>query len=305
MVCFNSLMIRNLLFLSLLLISVCLINVEASNPTYLYHVCTNTTINNSSTNGVYRSNLNSLLSSLSSNVTSEFRNASVGGVYGLFLCRGDVNATACRDCVAFAANDVVKRCPTEGIAVIWYDECQLRYSNRSFFGTVATTPGVYLWSSANVTDEERFKELLNVTMKEAATEAARGEPGEKKFGTRDADFNGFQRLYNLAQCTPDLSSQDCDGCLTDAIANLPVCCDGKLGGRVLFPSCNIRYEFYPFYTQNTSSSSPPPTASPPALTPPPGSITRKEGEPFSISFKKINELQEKEKRFFFFFFYRI
>lgn len=162
--------------------------------------------------------------------------------------------------------------------MIWYDECQLRYSNRSFFGTVATRPGVYLLNSANVTDKERFKELLNVTMKEAAAEAARGEPGEKKFGTRDADFNGFQRLYNLAQCTPDLSSQDCDGCLTEAIENLPVCCDAKLGGRVLFPSCNIRYEFYPFYTQNTSSSSPPPTASPPALPPPPGSVTRKEGK---------------------------
>ena len=97
------------LFLISLLISVGLINVGAIlNPTNLYHNCT-TFVPSS----LYQSNLNTVLSSLSSSAEAsrEFHNASAGGVYGLFLCRGDVNATACRDCVTFATGDVVKRCP--------------------------------------------------------------------------------------------------------------------------------------------------------------------------------------------------
>ncbi|XP_024027331.1 cysteine-rich receptor-like protein kinase 25 [Morus notabilis] len=259
------------MFLSLLF-SVCLINVGAIDPTYPYHFCTNTTIN-STANIIYRSNLNSLLSSLASNATREFFNAFAGNVvYGLFLCRGDLNTTFCRDCVKFAVKDVVKRCPTEELAMSWYDACQLRYSNTSFFGQVATRPGIYLLNTANVTDKDRFTRVLNNTMKEAAAEAARGGSGEKKFATKDADVNGFQTLYNLVQYTPDLSGEACGTCLTEAIGRLPKCCDGKLGGRVLFPSCNIRYEVNPFYSQNTSSL--PPAASPPASPPPPSSITR-------------------------------
>ncbi|EXB50923.1 Cysteine-rich receptor-like protein kinase 25 [Morus notabilis] len=173
-------------------------------------------------------------------------------------------------------SDVVIRFPTEELAMLWYDECLLRYYNTSFFGQVATRPHIYLLNTANVTDKDRFSRLLNNTMKEAAVEAARGGLGEKKFATRDGNINGFQTLYNLVQCTPDLLGEDCGTCLTEAIGRLPEYCDGKLGGRVLFPSCNVRYEIYPFYSQNTSSL--PPVASPPASPPPPSSITRSDGE---------------------------
>ncbi|PON32964.1 Cysteine rich receptor like kinase [Parasponia andersonii] len=252
----------------LFLISLLIISVGLSlgaNPTYLYHNCTNTTT--FARNSIYQSNLKSLLSSLSSNATTEFHNATAGegtdsAVYGLFLCRGDVNATACRDCVTFAVKDVVEKCPVEKQTMIWYDECQLRYSNRSFFGTVDERPRISLLNTANVTDQERFNRLVNVTTKEAAAEAAMGEPGDKKFATREVNFNGFQKLYTLVQCTPDLSAANCSRCLIDAIGRLPICCAGKLGGRVLFPSCNVRYELYPFYNRNAST--PPPAAAPPS-----------------------------------------
>ncbi|KAM6601487.1 hypothetical protein CsatA_021096 [Cannabis sativa] len=233
---------NTLLFItSLLYISIGL--SLGANPVYLYHSCPNTTT--FAPNSIYQTNLNNLLSSLSSNATSEFHNTSAGEgspspVYGHFLCRGDVNTTACRDCVTFAVKDILKRCPVEKETVIWYDECQLRYSNRPFFGTVYTRPGVYLLNS-----------------------------GDKKFATKDNNFNGFQRLYTLAQCTPDLNASGCSTCLTDAIGSLPICCSGKLGGRVLFPSCNVRYEVYPFYNQNSTTPSPPtaqPTPAPPSFT---------------------------------------
>ncbi|RVW19693.1 Cysteine-rich repeat secretory protein 38 [Vitis vinifera] len=30
------------------------------------------------------------------------------------------------------------------------------------------------------------------------------------------------------------------------VSELPSCCDGKRGGRVVGGSCNVRYELYPF-----------------------------------------------------------
>ncbi|KAM6585137.1 hypothetical protein CsatB_012139 [Cannabis sativa] len=249
-----------LLLSSLLIISIGL-SVGAIVPTYLYHNCTNVTTY--TPNSIYQINLRNLLSSLSSNASSESHNTSAGEsssspVYGSFLCRGDVNTTACRDCVTFAVKDVVKRCPVQKETMIWYDECQLRYSNHSFFGTVYERPRVSLLNTANITDQNRFNRLVNETTKAAAAEAAKGLPGDKKFATKDENFNGFQRLYTLVQCTPDLNASGCSTCLTDAIGRLPICCSGKLGGRVLFPSCNVRYEVYPFYNQNAST--PPPAA---------------------------------------------
>ncbi|XP_062087501.1 cysteine-rich receptor-like protein kinase 10 isoform X2 [Humulus lupulus] len=259
---------NTLLFLSsFLLISIGL-SVGANVPTYLYHNCTNATTY--TPNGIYQINLRSLLSSLSSNASSEFHYTTAGEgssspVYGSFFCRGDVNTTACRDCVSFAVKDIVKWCPVQKETMIWYDECQLRYSNRSFFGTVYELPRISFLNTANVTDPYRFN-LLVGSIQVAAAEAAKGEPGDKKFATQEFDVDELLRLYTLAQCTPDLNASNCGRCLTDAIARLPICCSGKLGGRVLFPSCNVRYEVYPFYNQNA-------TAPPPAATQPPSGFT--------------------------------
>ncbi|KAG5531080.1 hypothetical protein RHGRI_025891 [Rhododendron griersonianum] len=50
-------------------------------------------------------------------------------------------------------------------------------------------------------------------------------------------------IYAFTQCTPDLSKQECEDCLQRAIEDLPNCCGfGQVGGRVLKPSCNFRYE---------------------------------------------------------------
>ncbi|KAL5579021.1 hypothetical protein UlMin_011463 [Ulmus minor] len=247
------------------LISLGLNTSLAADPVYLYHNCTNTST--FTPNSIYQSNLNDLLSVLSSNSNRESYYATAGNdssttVYGQFLCAG--YATACRDCVQFAVKDAVKRCPVEKETMIWYDECQLRYSNRSFFGIPAEWPRVAIYNTANITERARFIRLANQTLKEAAGEAAKGLPGEKKVGTKDANFTRFQTLHNLAQCTPDLSSANCSRCLTDAIDRLNVCCSGAQGARVLFPSCHIGYEVYPFYNQTASAPPTPPAGSIPA-----------------------------------------
>ncbi|PPD85453.1 hypothetical protein GOBAR_DD17610 [Gossypium barbadense] len=116
---------------------------------------------------------------------------------------------------------------------------------------------------------ERFNQILATTMNDGAALALNDTLPLKKFATSEANVSGFQTLYSLLQCTPDLTTSDCNTCLRGAIADLPNCCDGKQGGRVLTPSCSIRNELYPFYNQTAVSVSapPPPLTPPPAITP--------------------------------------
>ncbi|GMN46153.1 hypothetical protein TIFTF001_015347 [Ficus carica] len=160
-------------------------------------------------------------------------------VYGLFLCRGDVDANVCRGCVAAAAEEVVRKCPRDKESIIWYEECMLRYSNRSFFGAMDEFPNDYVLENSNlVPEKDRFDRLVAETVRGgAAAEAAVGGTGEKKFVTREANFSEFQTLYSLVECTPDLSSMDCRRCLDTAIAELPKCCSGQ--DRVLTISTGI------------------------------------------------------------------
>ena len=236
----------------------------APGANYLYHFCANTTF---SANSLYKSSLNSLLSSLSSNATHnlEFYNTTTGEntsnpLYGIFLCRGDVTSEICRGCVADATKDLAEKCSTEKVAVIWYDECMIRYSNESIFSIAVISPTVYLWNTNNVNNQDQFNKLLNTAMTSLASQASDVPIGAKKFGTNKVNISAVQTLYSLVQCTPDLSSTDCNFCLQTAINRLPICCGGKQGGRVLFSGCNIIYELYPFYNTPGLQPLPPPTS---------------------------------------------
>lgn len=244
---------------------------KAQGPNYLYQFCST---NKTTTNSTFQSNLRTLFSSLSSNATAnnDFHNSTVTGrnssdtVYGLFMCRGDTDTSTCSKCVANVTQKLSSdsECSLSKQAVSWYDECMVRYSNRSFFSTADTRPGAFLFNTANVSNQESFMSLLFATMNDTADEAA-SFSGGAKYATKEANISGFQSLYCLAQCTEDLPRQECRRCLEDAIGNLPRCCEGKQGGRVLYPSCNIRYELYPFY-QSPASAAPAP--SPAGIVPP-------------------------------------
>ncbi|KAJ4703208.1 Cysteine rich receptor like kinase [Melia azedarach] len=268
-----------ILLLSLLNFFLCF--TATVDPFYRSHFCSNTTA--FTRNSTYESNLNILLSSLASDASRNngfsrgFFNATVGQgrdkVYGLFLCRGYQTTSSCQNCVTVATKNVKQLCPVEKQTIIWYDECLLRYANQTFFSIMNTQPSVRLCNPANVTDQVRFDELVARLMKEVATKAVNNP--EKLAATKE-DFSTFQTVYSLARCTPDLSSRDCDECLKGAIAQLPNGCSGKQGGRVLYPSCNVRYEVYPFYdVEATVAQAPTPVLLPP---PPPSSVTRPKGK---------------------------
>jgi hypothetical protein len=163
-----------------------------------------------------------------------------------------------------------KRSPLSGMTSAWYAT-----PTSSIFSTVAVRPRIHLLNTQNITEQDRFNRLLNTTMTEPASQASNVPTGAKKFGVKKVKFSEFQDLYNLVQCTPDLSSTDCNSCLQAAINRLPICCGGKQGGRALFPSCNVRYELYKFYNESTAPAPAPPPA---------GSVAGSKGKVLDHSF---------------------
>ncbi|KAK9265383.1 hypothetical protein L1049_007345 [Liquidambar formosana] len=267
---------------ALTLIFLFVLSSTEAAPTYLDHFCDNTTT--FSPNSTYQTNRDLLLSSLSSNATGRdngFYNTTVGRnppdiAYGLFLCRGDVSTDVCQECVATASRETVQRCTRQKVIYIWYDECMLRYSNRSIFSTLTEVPGVSLLNTQNISDQDRFNRLLGETLRDLASLTGNDQTAGEKYATKTANFTALQTLYCLAQCTPDLTAYECNRCLTGAIANFPNCCGGKQGARVLLPSCNVRYELYPFYNATARATAPAPAPS--LLPPPPAATTRGKGK---------------------------
>ncbi|CAL9226538.1 unnamed protein product [Arabidopsis halleri] len=229
---------------------------SAQKPTFTY--CPNTTTY--SRNSTYFTNLKTLLSSLSSpnaSYSTGFQNATAGQapnkVTGLFLCRGDLSPEACRSCVVFSVNQTLLMCPNEREAVFYYEECMLRYSHKNILSTLIYHGGFIMTNPNNISSqlEDRFGDFVSSTMNQAAEEAVNNS---RKFYTIRANWTALRSLYALVQCTPDLRRQDCLACLQYSINGMPLY---RIGGRLLWPSCNSRYELYPFYNESVIEAPPP------------------------------------------------
>ncbi|KAH7545821.1 hypothetical protein FEM48_Zijuj01G0134500 [Ziziphus jujuba var. spinosa] len=169
------------------------------------------------------------------------------------LCRGDVTADNCRTCLNDTSYKLLERCPNKKEAIIWDERCMVRYSNNSIIYKRKDAPLKTLPSPNAATDPELFKLVLKPLLDGLKIEAASGNSTAKcEFGN-DTVPNA-ERIFALVQCTPDLNEGECNGCLDDAILQIPDCCGGKQGGRVLKPSCNLRFESGPFYNEPKGNS---------------------------------------------------
>ncbi|KAK8674540.1 hypothetical protein V6N13_032650 [Hibiscus sabdariffa] len=180
-------------------------------------------------------------------------------VYGLFLCRGDVQPDNCQSCIEEAGNEIQRQCPYSKEAIIWYDECLVRYSYRSFFSIMQRSPSFHMYSNStevvDVADLDRIGRTLNETFDDL-TRLISNVSRNMLYATKQVAVSSSLELYGLVQCTPDLTVPDCQSCLRSAIAlaQVPNASRVKQGGRVLTPNCNIRYETYLFYGEPRDES---------------------------------------------------
>lgn len=154
---------------------------------------------NSST---YQANLESLLSS-SSNTTADYGlyNSSAGQVNAIALCRADLTPDTCRDCINNSSHDLRRLCPNYKEAIIYYQTCMFRYSDRSIFGTGETSPRFVGTTPGNFPNVTEAIPVLQKLLRDLRNQAASGGP-LRKYATGEATLQG-RVLYVLVQCTPD------------------------------------------------------------------------------------------------------
>ncbi|XP_030451933.1 cysteine-rich receptor-like protein kinase 44 isoform X1 [Syzygium oleosum] len=262
--------------LLLLLMFASAINAQNLFP---HEICATT--GNFTANSTYQTTLTTLLSSISTtnslSLTYGFFNASaaVSGasqtLYIIGSCRGDLTAESCRTCLNGSASDIRGLCTLQKGAVLYNENCTVRYSNASIFGTVTTDPDYQLLNVNNVTSPDTYNAALRTLLDSLRSEAA-GGGSLRKYATGNTS-SGFDTIYAMTQCTPDLTEQQCSDCLVTVIGRLTNCCAGKMGVRIMAPSCQFRYEtndrfFDPVGEPLPSPAPPPPVAD--ALPPPPG-----------------------------------
>lgn len=203
-----------------------------------------------SSNSQISANIDNLLAELVSKAASTGYFATSFGegqdeVYGLAQCRGDVSAKDCSSCLQDAAKQIRQLCPNQADARIWYDYCFLRYNKEDFIGKIDTSFGIFYFNVENVTDPQDFNKKLGALMDEIRSEAV--EARNEGLGKGETKLSPFVTLYALVQCTRDLALVDCAQCLAIAVGNFPNFCNVRKGCRVLYSSCYVRYELYPFF----------------------------------------------------------
>nr|AGN12880.1 putative cysteine-rich receptor-like protein kinase 28 [Sisymbrium irio] len=225
---------------------------------------------NFTANSTFAGNLNRLVSSLSS-LTSKaygYYNLSSGEptgerAYAIGLCRREVKRNDCLSCIQSAATNLTKQCPRSKQAVVWYTHCMFRYSNRTIYGRKETDPtDAFIAGETISSNRDEFERLQRELLNRLKGIAAAGGPNRKYAQGNSSASTGYRRFYGSAQCTPDLSEQDCNECLIFGFESIPSCCDAEIGLRWFCPSCSFRFETWRFYELDADLEPDPPGIKP-------------------------------------------
>ncbi|KAL9167076.1 hypothetical protein ABFS82_05G072600 [Erythranthe guttata] len=197
-------------------------------------------------NSAFDNNLRTLLSSLSSNMNDTgFYSAYAGRIpnraYATALCRTDVQLDTCRSCVVNASVEIANLCVNRKQSILWKDTCTLRYSDEPIFGVRAD--GYFVMGRAGAfSSPDQFKQNLRVLVNGLRRQAASGG-SLIKVAAGNSTAPDFQAIFALLQCTPDISSDECNDCLMDAAQRISGCCDGSSFVIILALSCNLSLGF--------------------------------------------------------------
>ncbi|XP_021766711.1 cysteine-rich receptor-like protein kinase 25 [Chenopodium quinoa] len=204
----------------------------------------------------FLNNVDSLLSNLISESSLGFFNTSTGDddsdrAYGFYLCRGDISANKCNNCLKDVRQYLLNRRPFESYSnIIAYNtdlQCVVHYANDS-------RPFVYrennTFTGAGFGDDlaqnQQYNTTLMSTLQELAREASYGNWTKANFATKVVDVTGSQeKIYVLVQCTPDISAMNCSNCISNLYSTFrPV----AIGGRVLGFNCLMKFNNEPFFS---------------------------------------------------------
>ncbi|XBI77653.1 hypothetical protein VPH35_070719 [Triticum aestivum] len=211
---------------------------------------------NYSAGSTYETNLVYLLRILRSNASnspSRFASGAHGAApdtaWALVLCRGDVSAPDCYDCVSTAIRDAATACNRSMDVAFYYSPCYVRLSDvHDFLDPTGNSGEVDLLTGADIisTDVHAYQQAVTGFL--TATVQYAVDNSSRLFAT--GHWVGPDRnMYSAAQCAPDLSPAQCRNCLQRLV--------GKWwttfphldleGASIAGPRCTLRYQVSPFY----------------------------------------------------------
>nr|XP_048337252.1 cysteine-rich receptor-like protein kinase 8 [Ziziphus jujuba var. spinosa] len=250
-------LVKPIPLLSLYLLLALLSHLAYADPPY--QLCPNNT-SIYANNSPFQKNLNNLLQSLASIASaSKFFNTTSGNypdeVFGSYMCLNYVTNRSCQDCTVKASQAIVSLCPNMKEAVVYEEVCQLRYSNRNFFGQLNVSGNIGKANHFSISEPEKFKSVVNKTLQNFINEATSNLVAKMYAVGRVlyTDRTLIRTLYALVQCATDLSANDCDICLQKATEDILDEYNFSVGARLLSRSCYLRYEHYGFYNSEAEA----------------------------------------------------
>ncbi|TVU33985.1 hypothetical protein EJB05_15805, partial [Eragrostis curvula] len=128
--------------------------------------------------------------------------------------------------------------------------CQMRFFDQDFTAGTGNNPEAAVWNIDNMTEpmfpgwdpnNEENVAFVKATVLTFLSETAKvAAYKSNRFATAIMDIGGaFPTLYSTAQCTPDLSPDDCLACLTEVVQQTPQFFSGRQGGRIHGVRCSI------------------------------------------------------------------
>ncbi|KAH0686913.1 hypothetical protein KY290_018507 [Solanum tuberosum] len=163
-------------------------------------------------------------------------------VHGLYLCRGDVAPKDCQNCIDMASERIQRECPLKKKAIIWYDQCLVRYSDIPNFASKFNVSSYY-WIVYNSESFSWMNQVKGISdaMFDNLTPKVTNDLKYAESLDEITPLSLSQKLYGMVQCIPDLSAEDCRACLKGARSVIPKSIPREC--RVVHESCHLSYQF--------------------------------------------------------------
>ncbi|XP_076959397.1 putative cysteine-rich receptor-like protein kinase 20 [Bidens hawaiensis] len=231
-------------FLFLLLILLCICNIATAESNFWGPYCGDT--GTYELNSPYNQDLENVFYTITgTNNGFGFYHSTSGQANAAALCRGDIEPESCKRCVDDASRKLINHCGNTTEAAGWYDFCFLKYSNRSLNYLSYDADPAYGYNPYRIENSsyDQWNQTVVTLLDALRLEAANGGP-LRKYASGNMTVPGILwTIYAYMQCTPDLSTTECDDCLARVTAFSRLL-DRSLGVGVYNPSCILRYENY-------------------------------------------------------------
>lgn len=221
---------------------------------------------------IFQSNLQELLSSLKINAINSggFSNVTVGyspnRVSGVLMCYGDKTPDECEECINSTTAEITQLCPYSKRVSVIDDRCYLRYSDENFLGILTSDQDYHDEWAANASNQFSFNKTLYKLMDTLSQNASQA-PFLYATGYSDVSDSN-ETVYALVQCRRDLSAEDCNQAIADALQYTQMFGSIRQSVVVYLTSCFLRYSVYPFVVTIPATMRGQPSPSPSLPTPP-------------------------------------